>query len=107
MSDDSSQLDQRKRLEVIRDSLKVFLTSDLHTQFVNDTKQTLSQVEERLLDDPIDTINDAFRVAELKGQRTVLRSNIILFEDTLSTLEARIESMLDDENETRAKQEST
>jgi len=100
-------VENRKRLEALVAELKVFILpeSKIHKIFVENTKRDLAFVEERLLDDVIEKSSDAFTFTYLKGQRLVLKANVTLFEDTVATLESRIQAMLDEENQTQRNQE--
>jgi len=97
-------VENRKRLEALVLELKSFISSKVHLIFVENTKRDLDFIEERILDDEIENETNAFTFATLKGQRRVLKSNVTIFEDTVATLESRIQAMLDEENQTQRNQ---
>lgn len=95
----ASEIDitKRKNKQKLLAELKVFLSSPLHTLFVETTQDQLTEVDSIILDPATITFGP---IMELKGQKLVLTSNLTLFEDAAQTLEDRIQEMLDLENQT-------
>lgn len=90
--------ENKKRLEELVESISSFINSPIHVIYLGSTKRDLEAINESILENPILSEKDTFELANLKGQRQVLISNLTLFEDAVSNLKARIQAILDEEN---------
>ena len=96
-----------ERTQKLRDEVRAFIGSPLHKMFLTSTENDLSFVNEQLLDSPVEDLKAAFLLAELKGKRQVLLSNVTLFEDAVATLDNRIEELILGEEQPSATQQET
>lgn len=100
-------IEERKRLEKIRDEFRGFIGTYVHTEYVASTAKDLQAIETRILEDDITSIPDIIQLLELRAQRQVLRAALLSFEDTVATLESRIAQMKRDEEQPNATQQET
>lgn len=93
------EAENKARLQELLANIEAFIGQPAHVTYVGGTKRQLADVEENLLEiDPLDA-QLATKFAYLQGQRLVLTGNVTLFEDTVDNLKARIEAILDEENQ--------
>lgn len=99
-------VESRKKLETLRDEIKGFLSSSIHVTYVGGTRRTEEMLVERILDDEVESIPQMIQLLTRKAELKLVRTNLTLFEDAVSTLESRIQEMLDTENETTHNQQT-
>jgi hypothetical protein len=96
-----------ERLNELCKELKIFIGSRAHIIYKSNTQRDLDVVQERIMDDELTDIKDIFSLLDYRGQRKVLQANISLFEDTLATLESRVQELLTRETEAQVNNETT
>lgn len=92
-------------LEQRRDALVAFADSDIHKMFQESTKKDLDFLNDRILEDPIESVKDLFTLVENKGKRRLLLDNLSLFEDAVSTLNDAIDQHVLGEQPNETQQE--
>lgn len=91
--------ENKKRLEELMAGVISFLNTPTHICFVGSTKRDLLSIEENLLELDYCLPASALEASHLSGQRKVLFANLTLFEDTVDNLKARIQAILDEEQQ--------
>lgn len=95
-----------ERLNELCKELRTFIGSRAHVVYKANTQRDLDVVQERIMDDEITDIKDIFSLLDYRGQRKVLQANVTLFEDTLATLESRVQELLTRETEEQVNNET-
>lgn len=100
-------IEERKKLEGIRDEFTSFVGSVVHREFVAATQKEIASIEERILEDELTSVGDFINLLGLRAQRVVLRANLTSFEDTVENLENRIKQMKLEEEKPSSTQQET
>lgn len=99
--EDSVEL--RFRLEKLRDQYLAFLSTEAHDHFVRSRKAEVIEIANAIVAlDPMDR-RDEIESFKMRGDMRTTEEFVTLFEDTLRSLDERIQQLLDAEQPTETR----